>query len=117
MAPSVVVAWLAGMSVLTDKELDCLARRRLFRIAIVELDGQPRVVPTSSRYDAVDAGGLQMSRDQENFAPTPDMRHVRIPVQSGQASAWLPSYWASGSWPSVQPPAGPARERLVRCDG
>jgi pyridoxamine 5'-phosphate oxidase family protein len=57
------------MSVFTDKELDYLAGQRLGRIATVGPDGQPHVVPTSFRYnaehDAIDVGGLRMSRTKK----------------------------------------------------
>ena len=57
------------MSVFTDNELEYLAGQRLGRIATVGADGQPHVVPTSFRYnaeyDAIDVGGLRMSRTKK----------------------------------------------------
>jgi pyridoxamine 5'-phosphate oxidase family protein len=57
------------MSVFTDKERDYIAGQRLGRIATVGPDGQPHVVPTSFRYnaeqDAIDVGGLRMSRTKK----------------------------------------------------
>ncbi len=57
------------MSMFTDKELEYLAGQRLGRIATVGPYGQPNVVPTSFRYnpdhDAIDVGGLRMSRTKK----------------------------------------------------
>jgi len=53
------------MSVFTDAELDYLAGQRLGRIATVGPDGQPHVVPTSFRYNAIDVGGLRMSQTKK----------------------------------------------------
>src|SRR5437763_7268412 len=57
------------MSVFTDAELDYLTEQRLGRIATVGPDGQPHVVPTSVRYhaehDAIDVGGMRMSRTKK----------------------------------------------------
>src|SRR5919108_4065359 len=62
-----------GMSVFTESELEYLASQRLGRIATVGRDGQPHVVPTSFRYnaeqDAIDVGGMRMSRTKK--APDP----------------------------------------------
>src|SRR5262244_3170983 len=57
------------MSAFTEKEIEYLAGQRLGRIATVDRDGQPHVVPTSFRYnpehDAIDVGGLRMSQTKK----------------------------------------------------
>lgn len=62
------------MSVFAKKELDYLAGRRLGRLATIDADGLPHVVPLGWSYnpalDTIDAGG-------RDFARTKKFRNVK----------------------------------------
>jgi pyridoxamine 5'-phosphate oxidase family protein len=57
------------MSIFTDKELAYLAERRLGRLATVDADGLPHVVPLGWTYnqalDTVDVGGRDLARTKK----------------------------------------------------
>jgi len=57
------------MSVFSDKELDYLADRRLGRLATVDTDGLPHVVPLGWTYnpvlDTIDVTGRDLARTKE----------------------------------------------------
>ncbi len=57
------------MSVFTGNELDYLQEQRLGRLATVDADGNPHVVPVGFRYnadvDAIDIGGLDMAHSKK----------------------------------------------------
>jgi pyridoxamine 5'-phosphate oxidase family protein len=61
------------MSAFTEKEIEYLNGQRLGRLATVDVDGRPHVVPVAFRYneelDAVDIGG-------HNFAGSKKFRDV-----------------------------------------
>ena len=61
------------MSVFTDKEIEYINEQRLGRLATVDAEGNPHVVPVAFRYneelDAVDIGG-------HNFAGSKKFRDV-----------------------------------------
>jgi pyridoxamine 5'-phosphate oxidase family protein len=61
------------MSAFTDKEIEYLNGQRLGRLATVDVEGRPHVVPVAFRYneelDAVDIGG-------HNFAGSKKFRDV-----------------------------------------
>jgi pyridoxamine 5'-phosphate oxidase family protein len=61
------------MSAFTEKEIEYLNRQRLGRLATVDAEGRPHVVPVAFRYneelDAVDIGG-------HNFAGSKKFRDV-----------------------------------------
>ena len=61
------------MSAFTDKEIEYLEEQRLGRLATVDAEGRPHVVPVAFRYnaehDAVDIGG-------HNFASSKKFRDV-----------------------------------------
>ena len=61
------------MSVFTDKEIEYMNEQRLGRLATVDAEGNPHVVPVAFRYneelDAVDIGG-------HNFAGSKKFRDV-----------------------------------------
>jgi pyridoxamine 5'-phosphate oxidase family protein len=61
------------MSVFTEKEIEYLREQRLGRLATVDAEGRPHVVPVAFRYneefDAVDIGG-------RNFAGSKKYRDV-----------------------------------------
>ena len=63
------------MSVFTPEEIKYLNEQRLGRLATVDADGRPHVVPTSFRYnpqaDAIDIGGMGA------FSKTKKYRDVR----------------------------------------
>jgi pyridoxamine 5'-phosphate oxidase family protein len=52
---------ISNMSIFTDNELDYLRKQRLGRLATVDADGNPHVVPVGFRYnsetDTIDIGG------------------------------------------------------------
>ena len=62
------------MSVFTEKEIEYLRDQRLGRLATVNANGEPHVVPVAFRYndemDAIDIGG-------HNFAKSKKYRDVR----------------------------------------
>src|SRR5215212_5933351 len=62
-----------SMSVFTDKEIEYMNEQRLGRLATVDAEGNPHVVPVAFRYneelDAVDIGG-------HNFAGSKKFRDV-----------------------------------------
>jgi pyridoxamine 5'-phosphate oxidase family protein len=62
------------MSAFTEKEIEYLNEQRLGRLATVDAEGRPHVVPVAFRYnaehDAVDLGG-------HNFARSKKFRDVR----------------------------------------
>lgn len=68
------------MSTFTDKEISYLGEQRLGRLATVDAEGRPHVVPVAFRYnaelDTVDIGG-------HNFARSKKFRDVR---QTGLAA-------------------------------
>ena len=57
------------MSSFTDKEIEYLAEQRLGRLATVDAEGRPHVVPVTFRYnaehDAVDIGGHDFARSKK----------------------------------------------------
>jgi len=57
------------MSVFSDKELDYLAGKRLGRLATIDTDGLPHVVPLGWGYnpalDTIDAGGRDLARTKK----------------------------------------------------
>ena len=68
------------MSVFTEKEIQYLGEQRLGRLATVDAEGRPHVVPVAFRYnarfDAVDIGG-------HNFAGSKKFRDAR---ETGEAA-------------------------------
>jgi pyridoxamine 5'-phosphate oxidase family protein len=80
------------MSIFTEKELDYMREQKLGRLATVDLDGNPHVVPVGFRYnpgtDTVDIGG-------HNIAETKKWRdagrHPRVAfVIDGVLPPWRP---------------------------
>lgn len=57
------------MSVFTNNELDYLRKQRLGRLATVDAEGNPHVVPVGFRYnaeaDALDIGGLNIAQTKK----------------------------------------------------
>ena len=57
------------MSVFTNNELDYLQKQRLGRLATVDTDGNPHVVPVGFRYnpetDTIDIGGHNIARSKK----------------------------------------------------
>jgi pyridoxamine 5'-phosphate oxidase family protein len=57
------------MSAFTDKEIEYLDEQRLGRLATVDAEGRPHVVPVAFRYnaelDAVDIGGHNFARSKK----------------------------------------------------
>ena len=57
------------MSVFTEKEIQYLEEQRLGRLATVDAEGRPHVVPVAFRYnaqhDAVDIGGRNFARSKK----------------------------------------------------
>src|SRR5438067_13428515 len=57
------------MSVFTDKELEYFAEQRLGRLATVDSQGNPHVVPVGFRYnpetDTIDIGGHNIAQSQK----------------------------------------------------
>jgi pyridoxamine 5'-phosphate oxidase family protein len=57
------------MSIFSDRELDYLAERRLGRLATVDADGLPHVVPLGWSYnpalDTIDVGGRDFARTRK----------------------------------------------------
>jgi pyridoxamine 5'-phosphate oxidase family protein len=68
------------MSAFTEKEIEYLEEQRLGRLATVDVEGRPHVVPVAFRYnaehDAVDIGG-------HNFAKSKKFRDV---AKTGRAA-------------------------------
>jgi pyridoxamine 5'-phosphate oxidase family protein len=57
------------MSVFTNNELDYLGKQRLGRLATVDTDGNPHVVPVGFRYnsetDTIDIGGHNIAQSKK----------------------------------------------------
>ena len=57
------------MSVFTDKELEFFGEQRLGRLATVDSEGNPHVVPVGFRYNpgtnTIDIGGLNMGKSRK----------------------------------------------------
>jgi pyridoxamine 5'-phosphate oxidase family protein len=57
------------MSAFTEKEIEYLSEQRLGRLATVDAEGNPHVVPVAFRYngdlDAVDIGGHSFARSKK----------------------------------------------------
>lgn len=57
------------MSVFTDKEIDYLHEQRLGRLATVDIQGNPHVVPVGFRYnsetDTIDIGGHDIAQSKK----------------------------------------------------
>jgi len=57
------------MSVFTEKEIEYMEQQRLGRLATVDAEGRPHVVPVGFRYnaehDAVDIGGHNLARSRK----------------------------------------------------
>ncbi len=57
------------MSIFTENELDYLRKQRLGRLATVDRDGNPHVVPVGFRYnsetDTIDVGGHNIAQSKK----------------------------------------------------
>jgi len=66
------------MSVFSEKELDYLAGQRLGRLATIDGDGVPHVVPLGWSYnpalDTIDVGGRDFARTKSSATPEPTPR-------------------------------------------
>ena len=67
------------MSVFTNNELDYLGKQRLGRLATVDRDGNPHVVPVGFRYnsetDTIDIGGHKIAQSKKWYDTG---RHPRV---------------------------------------